>query len=221
MHFAVDADVFMRIVHPALEQSDLEKLDRLVRCRWRPRQLAHLLNHGDVGIRRVAALTLGIVGDSTVIGCLARALGDTDDQVYRAAEQGMWSIWFRGSTPEASRPFCEGMELLGDKSYSRAVACFKTATDIDPKFAEAHNQCAIAHYLLTRCRDSLISCGHAVRLMPTHFGAIAGMGHCLIELDEPAKALRCYKGALQINPRMDGIVSTAKHLEMVLRGMAH
>ncbi len=220
MHFAVDADVFMQVVRPALEQSDMEMLDRLVRTRWRPRQLAHLLKDDDVGIRRVAALTLGIVGNSTVIGCLARALADPDDQVHRAAEQGMWSIWFRGCNLEALRPFRDGMELLGTHSYGRAVERFELAARVDPKFSEAHNQCAIAHYLLSQWRESLRSCGNAVRLMPTHFGAISGMGHCLMELDEPARALRCYQGALRINPRMDTVAHTARHLETVLRRVA-
>ena len=220
MHFAIDADIFMQVVSPALEDSDLAKLGRLVRCRWRPRQLAHLVRHDDVHIRRTAALTLGIVGDSTVIGCLARALVDSDDQVHRVAEQGMWSIWFRGGDPEASRPFHEGMELLGQQTYARAAEQFETAVRIDPEFAEAHNQCAIAYYLHSQWRESLRCSGNAVRLMPTHFGALSGMGHCLMELGEPARALRCYHGALQINPRMDAIASTARRLESALELLA-
>ncbi len=219
MHFAVDADVFMQVVRPALERSDMGKLDRLVRSRWRPRQLAYLLKHDDVNIRRVAALTLGVVGNSTVIGCLARALGDSDEQVHREAEQGMWSIWFRGCNAEASRPFHDGMELLGTKSYGRAVERFEEAATIDSDFAEAHNQCAIAHYLLSQWGESLRSCGNAVRLMPTHFGALSGMGHCLMELGDPARALHCYQGALRINPRMETIANSVRHLETVLRGV--
>ena len=52
-----------------------------------------------------------------------------------------------------------------------------------------------------------------IRLVPSHFGAIAGMGHCLTELSELTKALCCYRQSLAINPRMPAISSAVDPLE--------
>jgi hypothetical protein len=40
-----------------------------------------------------------------------------------------------------------------------------------------------------------------------------------MELGDPARALHCYQGALRINPRMETIANSVRHLETVLRGV--
>jgi tetratricopeptide (TPR) repeat protein len=49
--------------------------------------------------------------------------------------------------------------------------------------------------------------------MPTHFGAIAGMGHCYTQLGQLDQALECYRRALEINPRMSTIARMIDRLE--------
>jgi tetratricopeptide (TPR) repeat protein len=213
MHFQIDACTFMQVIGPAVQTADLERLARLVACRWRPRQLSHLLRDGDVQVRRLAALVLGLVGDKTVLASLLRALHDADGDVHKHAEQGLWSIWFRTGSADAIEPFRAGLRMLGDQSYRDAIDRFSCAARIDPGFAEAFNQVAICQFFLCAWPASMEACCRTVKIAPMHFGAIAGMGHCLMEMQEHGRALECYRRALQINPRMSVIRSAVMELK--------
>lgn len=212
----VNPGEFLAVVRPALETGDAARLAEEVRQRWTPRQLCSLLGSRDLDVRRVTAVTLGLVGDSTCVGCLARALHDDDDQVNQMAEHGLWSIWFRAGSPAAAKPFSRGVQNLCAEDYRAATAEFDEATRIDPEFAEAYNQCAIAHFFLGEWRESLADCERAVRLMPSHFGAISGMGHCYAHLGDLPAALRCYRRAVAINPRMPAIERAIERLQLKL-----
>jgi len=181
--------------------------------RWSPAQLCTMLQHGNVDVRRVVAVALGLVGDMTTVDALVESLRDEDAQVNQMAEHGLWAIWFRSSAREAARPFKQGVQLLVDENYESALVCFKRAVRIDPTFAEAYNQCAIAHFFLGQYRESLIACSTAVKRINGHFGAIANMGHCYTQMGQLAKALRCYRKALRINPRMSAVQQAIERLQ--------
>ena len=198
----IDGESFLKIVRPALETADAGKLAQLVGTHWRPEQLRYMLRSDNVDVRRVAAVTLGLVGDTHCTPSLIRALRDMDEQVNQMAEHGLWSIWFRSGKPQATQPFHQGVALLTAENYQSAVDRFHEALRQDPDFAEAFNQCAIAHYFLGNWKESIADCDATIRRVPHHFGAICGMGHCYAQLDDLHRALRCYKHALRINPRM-------------------
>lgn len=205
------------MVRPALASGNPAALVHAVRVRWSCAQVCRLLGDPDVDVRRVSAVVLGLLGDRAAVPCLTRALRDEDEQVNQMAEHGLWTIWFRACAPEAAEPFRQGVSLVAVEDYRGAVAKFKAATALDPDFCEAFNQCAIAHYFLGQWARSLADCIQAVRLVPTHFGAIAGMGHCYTQMGDLPRALRCYRHALRINPRMAAIAKAIERLETKLR----
>ncbi len=213
MYSRLDADVFLKLVMPALKTGDARALAELVTARWTPSQLGPMLRDPDVDVRRVAAVTLGLVGSMEVVPPLLDALRDHDEQVNQMAEHGLWSIWFRACTDAAAKPFKQGVSLLVEEDYAAALVHFKRAIRLDPNFAEAYNQCAIAHFFLAQYEDSLYACSTAVKRVHGHFGAIANMGHSYTQMGELAKALRCYRKALRINPRMTAIESAIERLE--------
>lgn len=209
----MDAKQFLELTLPALRNGDAAALAQMVKVRWKARELCPLLRDSDADVRRVAAVTLGLVGDMRVVSCLTGALHDADPQVNQMAEHGLWSIWFRSGSVQAHQPFREGVAMLAAESYPPAVACFEQATRIDPRFAEAFNQRAIAHFFLSEWELAINACRSAITLVPVHFGAIAGMGHCYTQLGELRRALACYRRALEINPRMPAIIQMIQRLE--------
>ncbi|MEM6459301.1 MAG: tetratricopeptide repeat protein [Planctomycetota bacterium] len=210
---ALRAETFLEAVKPALRRGDAEALSQTVRERWVPKQLCPLLRHTDAEVRRAAAVALGMVGDRSVVGCLVRCLGDADERVHRDAEDALWSVWFRGSGPGAGERFRRGVLALTDDRLAEAIEHFNAALDLDHEFAEAYNQLAIAHYLAGEWRASTAACRQALALMPSHFGALAGMGHCQAHLGRADEAKACYRRALTINPRMPAIRSALARLE--------
>jgi len=216
---SVDVARFLEWVCPALKAGDPDALAETVNQRWRPRELCDLLSHTDPDVRRVAAMTLGLVGNGSCVGCLARSLHDEDAKVNEMAEHSLWSIWFRSCDPRAAEPFSTGMSLLSEDdaaSHEQAIDQFRAALRIDPAFAEAYNQCGIARFFLGQWHDSIEDAKQALLRQPCHFGAMAGMGHCYAHLGDLYNALACYRKAVAINPRLTAIANAVERLEQEL-----
>ncbi len=212
----VDPKLFLTVAKSALSTGDPDALVREVSKRWTPRALCPLLQHPDREVRRVSAVTLGFMGDRGVVGCLSAALRDSDELVNRMAEHGLWAIWFRLCSPAAAESFQRGVCLLGEEQYEQALRELESAAAIDPDFAEAHNQIAIAHYLTGRYRRSADACHATLARMPNHFGALAGLGHCYAQLGEYRQAVHAYERALQVNPHMQAIRDALMDLKQAM-----
>lgn len=217
MQATINTREFLAVTLPAIRMGDVGALAQSVRVRWSSRDLCGLLHQADADVRRVAAVTLGLVGDATAIQCLARALRDPDEQVNAMAEHALWSLWFRAGAPAAMPSFRQGLSFMAAEDHLQATVCLQRALLIDPDFAEAHHQCAISHSFLGCWDQALECCRQAVRRMPVHFGGVAFMGHCYTHMDRLDKAILCYRRALAINPRMTAIRRMTQRLDQRLR----
>lgn len=204
---------FIDDARPLLEARDICGLLRLLDQRYSQSQVCELLAGDDCDARKVAALALGLVGNNDSITLLVRHLRDADPVVNEMAEHALWSIWFRGGTPEANCRLLRGSEALNERNVELACEHFNAAIALCPDFAEAFNQRAMAHYIEERFCESLADCRRAVELMPPHFGAWAGMGHSHAHLGRLEEALRCYRRALAINPHLDCVAELIYELE--------
>ncbi len=213
---AIDPCSFVDSVKPLLESRDLEGLLCHLKKHYTPDQITSLLSCPDCDARKVAALALSLVGRSCCIPAVAERLKDPDPMTNQMAEHALWSIWFRGGSPQANDELARGTQCLSDRKFDCAFKHFGRAIELSPDFAEAYNQRAIAHYLQEKFADSLVDCHHAVRLMPCHFGAWAGIGHCQAHLGNVRDALQAYETALTLNPHLDCIKQAISELRKQL-----
>ena len=201
-----------------MRATDAAGLIGLLQSRWSPTQLGALMSGAEADTRKVAALCLGLVGGRAAVEPLCRGLADADAMVYQMSEHALWTIWFRlGAVIEANVSVCRGARAVAAREFARAIALFDAALSADPSFAEAYNQRAIAHYLQDDFAASVADCRRATELMPCHFGAWAGLGHCHLQLGDLPAALRAYRQALAVNPRMDGVRQAATEIARRLR----
>lgn len=198
---------------PLLEKQDLCGLLQFLKSRWSAEQIVELLKSRHCDARKVAALCLSLVGGACCLGPLSEQLKDPDPVVNEMAEHALWSIWFRSGSCEANHQLCKGAQAMERQDMDEAIRHFTRAIEIDPKFAEAYNQRAIAHYLLDRLEDSIDDCRRTTELMPCHFGAWAGLGHGYAHLGRIDEALASYKKALKINPHLECLVEACDELE--------
>ena len=213
----LDAQGLITTLQPALAEGNLSDALETVRKNWTVEELIALLAVRRADVRKVAALALGFVGDRRAVPALALALHDADDVVNQVAEHALWCIWLRlGKRASVSLVRLSSNDLT-DADYAGAIAKLTRAIDLDPDFAEAYNQRAIAHYLAEHCEASIADCQSALRRMPQHFGAMAGMGHCHAHLQNYHEARRCYRLALAINPKLDGVETSLKQVEHILK----
>lgn len=199
---AVDTAELVGLASWVLGTGGIEDLARHVQLRWQPNQICSLLQSQDPDLRKLVCLLLAQCGADEAVTALTGALRDDDAKVSELAEHALWSIWFRGGSAEARRPFRHGLGALADNKLDAAVDYFRLAQRLDGSFAEAYNQCAIAHYLAERWLDSIDHSEQALERNPSHFGALAGLGHSHFQLGNFAEASRFYRRALAIYPRM-------------------
>ena len=185
---------------------------------YSPDQITALLSCRDCDARKVAALSLSLVGGRCCIDPLAERLRDPDVMTNQMAEHALWSIWFRCGTQAANAELARGTQCLSDRKFECAFKHFGRAIELDPDFAEAYNQRAIAYYLLEEYENSKLDCQRAIDRMVCHFGAWAGKGHCHAHLAERRDAIKCYEKALSINPHLECLQQAIGELRKQLKG---
>jgi len=214
---SLDAEQLICTLTPALVDGTLSDALETVRLHWSTAQLIALLAHRNGDVRKVAALALGFVGGAPAIAPLAVALHDPDMLVTQVAEHALWCIWFRQGKCCSVSLLRAGSSALSTGHYPMAIDKFSEAIAVDPDFAEAYNQRAIAYYLAERYLEAIVDCQAALERIPQHFGAMAGMGHCYAHLQRYAEARRCYRLALAIHPRLEGIDTSLQQVEQILQ----
>jgi tetratricopeptide (TPR) repeat protein len=208
----IDPVEFVSTIKPLIASNDARMLMQCLQERWSATQIAGLLDGENVDSRKVAAMCLGLIGRKCALEPLRRALADSDACVHQMAEHAMWSIWFKLGTEEANSQLIRGTMATERREFACACKHFSKAIELDPQFAEPFNQRAIVRYLQERYEESIADCRKAVRLMPCHFGAWAGMGHSFLHLGQLNHARRAYERALAINPHLDGVQQTLAEL---------
>ena len=209
----IDPQQFIRAVQPLLERRDVTGLHRLLKSRWSCDQLRTLLHSDHLDAKKVGLLCLSMIGTECSINDVAVELKHPDRVVNEMAEHALWSIWFRMGTPTANHELMRGAQALGRKDIPHAITHFNRAIEQLPTFAEPYNQRATARYLQEEYEPSITDCQRAIELMPCHFGALAGMGHCYAHLGKPRQAIEAYERALEANPHLDCVRQTVRELK--------
>ena len=216
---AIDPEQFVRAVRPLLERKDAPGLLTLLKSRWSCDQLRSLLHSNlpeHLDAKKVGLLSLALAGTSCSINDVALELRHPDKVVNAMAEHALWAIWFRGGSALANHELARGAQAIEREDYPHAIRHFDRAIADSPAFAEAYNQRAIARYLAEEYEPSIADCARAVELMPCHFGALAGMGHCYAHLGKAREAVEAYHRALVVNPHLDCVRQAVGELEREL-----
>lgn len=191
----------------------LEKFKKKTGERYKEGTLQRLLNSSDFRARRASVLALGLLGTMASNKPMAAMLRDEDGVVRQLAADSLWALWFRADSEANNR---ELQRLMHLEDPAQAVTGLDALVKKAPKFAEAYNQRAILHFRLQEFQKSIADCEKVIQLNPCHFGAQAGMAQCYMKLKKPKAALRAFRGALKINPNMEGVQETIRALEDVL-----
>lgn len=203
---------FVAKVRPLLAANDLPGLLAFLKSRFTPEQIVGFLSSDDADAQKVAALALALVGGRCCVKPLIEQLKSPDPVVNAMAEHALWSIWLRSGSADANHHVSRGVSAIERRDFHHAVDHFHQAIQIDPAFAEAYNQRAIAHFLLENYAESARDCRRAIERMPSHFGAWAGLGHCYAELGRFGDAAKCYRKATAINPHLSGVCEALSSL---------
>ena len=195
----------------------LAKFKRSVAARYHEAALERLLHAPVAEVRQAAVLALGLVGTMNVNAALAARLHDEELTVAEMTADALWSLWFRADSPANNEELQRLMQMeLIDGDAGIVVAGLDALIRRAPRFAEAYNQRAIVSYRTGAYARSIADCDRTLRLNPYHFGAASGMAQCFMKQKKLRAALRSYRRANRINPRLDGVRQTIESLEKIL-----
>ena len=188
---------------------------RYLQHEWAPWELADLLDGDDSVVAWVAAYCLGAMGGPAAAAPLIRALQHEDSAVASSAEDALWRISFDRAGVPMRRKLMQAADLAAQGRPEAAIATLDDIIEREPGFAEAYNQRAIVRYLMDDLIGSIADAKRAVKLDASHFGALASMGHAHAEPGQLQEALVCYRRALEIQPRMEGLRESIEKIQAV------
>jgi tetratricopeptide (TPR) repeat protein len=195
----------------------LARFHRSVTARYHEATLERLLHAPVAEVRQAAVLALGMTGTMEVNASMAARLHDDDPAVCEMATDALWSLWFRADSPENNEELQRLMQMeLTEIDAATVLVGLNALIGKAPRFAEAYNQRAIVWFRTGEFAKSIADCDKTLRLNPYHFGAASGMAQCFMKQKKPRAALRSYRRANRINPRLDGVRQVIQSLEKML-----
>ncbi len=172
--------------------------------------------------RRAALERIGEVGDARVTVPVAACLRDPDPEIVALSEATLWRVWGRSGQPAVDVLFAEGIRLMEKQDWLGAASAFTKVIEADPTFAEGWNKRATARYLAEHYASAIADCEEVVRLNPYHFGALSGQGLCHVALGQYRAAMRCFRRALDVHPRLEAVrENLARVQQQLVRDNGH
>ena len=181
-----------------------------------PDEAAARLRTGSPAERQATLRHLAREADARVTPAVAALLHGDDPELVQLAEATLWQVWSRSGDPATDALFAEGLRAMEAQDWLGAVAAFTRVVAAAPSFAEGWNKRATARYLATHYATSIADCEEVVRLNPHHFGALSGQGLCHAALGQLREAAHCFRRALQVHPRLDGVRQHLARVETTL-----
>ncbi len=178
--------------------------------------LARLARCGQRVSRRAAVFAIGMLGDYQDNAVLGRALRDSDRAVRLLADNGIRSLWFRCGNARQRKELQLLSRLNNSLRHDDVVRRATELIESAPWIPEGWNQRGVALFHLKRFDASADDCHQTLEINPYHFGAAVGMGHCYLEMNDPAGALECFRRALRLNPGLEGVRAQVEYLERSL-----
>ena len=155
---------------------------------------------------------------TAVLDSLFLQLQDPDNDDWKKSEQKIWHEWEVSGSAAMDHLLQRGISAMEVGDLRTAVEHFSAAIDHAPDFAEAWNKRATVFYLMDEFGLSLSDIRQTLLLNPRHFGAMAGLGSILEQLDRPKDALEVYRRSFKVHPRQEGIKRAIERLEAEVIG---
>jgi Flp pilus assembly protein TadD len=213
-----DSDtVFLISIDPPLVTGDLPAVLARLRADWPPERLVELLLSPSATVVKAAATCLGMTGTMQHCKWLVPLLGHANEHVASAAEDALWSIWMQAGSGDANARLRLAVERLRDGDIDVALRSLEILIAAEGSFAEARHQQAVALHSLERYDEAEAAYEGTVGLNPLHFAAFAGLGHISAQRDDFHGALRYYRRALHIHPRLTEIREIVPQLEAAIQ----
>lgn len=205
--------VLVEYYNDFMKTQEIETFRQKVLARYTEPTLVKLLESGQSNARRAAVLALSLTGSMQSNAALAGRFKDDDAVVRAYTERGLWILWNRADSAENNAELEKIHSLISEEKFDEAIKSSTVLIEKAPKFAEAWNQRAIAHYMLGNYAKSVADCREVLKRNPYHFGAMSGMSQCLMKQGRINEALQALQEQLKLQPHNEGIRAAIEALD--------
>lgn len=162
------------------------------------------------GQERAAAPPVVRPGDAmagkTMDQLFAQLADKTDPEGGQAAETEIQRRWMSSGSDTVDLLMQWSSQSLAAKNYGASLDFLDAVTAMKPDYAEGWNRRATIYYLQDDYGKAIADLEKVLSLEPRHFGALAGLGLILRDIDRKADALAALQKALAIDPYLDSDV---------------
>ncbi|MGB8812853.1 MAG: tetratricopeptide repeat protein [Paracoccaceae bacterium] len=159
-------------------------------------------------------------GKAPDLDAMFTELATADEAAAGRIEADIWREWSKSGSPAMDLLLERGRQAMEQGDFEAAIEHLTALIDHAPDFAEGWNARATAYFQAGQFGPSVADIQHTLALNPRHFGALAGFGMILEELDRPEQALEVYRAALAIHPHLQGVLEGIERLETEAAGQA-
>lgn len=161
-----------------------------------------------------------VQADETGIDGLLHDLAQPDQERWVRIERQILRQWSRSGSAAVDFLFNRGQVALQAGQVDDAIAHFSAVVDHDPAFAEGWNGRATAYFLANRLGQSMSDIEQVLIRNPQHFGALAGLGMILEQLERPEDARAAFRASLAIHPHQSSVLEAIARLDRANAGAA-
>lgn len=136
-----------------------------------------------------------------------------DEKSAQLLENAIQTLWLRSGSPTADLLMKQAGDAMGEQNYGAALVILDTVVELYPDFAEGWNRRATLHYLRGDYTSSLRDIDQVLSLEPRHYGALSGQGAIFKHRGDGRKALRAFRRARTVNPRLKNVNERIRELE--------
>lgn len=157
---------------------------------------------------------------TTNLDTLFAELQKPDLQAWKKVQEKILNLWSRSGSDTLNLLLRRGNDALQAGRIEAAIGHFSALIDHAPDFAEGWNARATAFYIAGEYGLSIHDIQQTLALNPRHFGAMAGLGRILEQMDRPEQALAIYRHAFAVHPHMPDVIRAIERLEKQVKGTA-
>ena len=116
-------------------------------------------------------------------------------------EKKIWNHWIKnGSNEKSNIKMYQGIQLLNNGKFEKALNIFLKLCEIEPKWSEPFNKVATIKFLQKDYNASIFYIKLTLQKEPRHFGAISGLIQIYINLKKYEEALKNIDHVSKIHP---------------------
>ena len=137
---------------------------------------------------------------------------------WQMVEEEIWTEWSKSGSPSADFLLQRGRKALEAGDLAAAIDHLTAVLDHVPDFAEGYNLRASAYFQSGLFGPSMADIQQVLIRNPNHFGALAGLGTIMSELERNEAALRAFRMAAAIHPHDPDLKTWIERLEAKVSG---